>query len=78
LFDKSNILLDNNANYATNHSNSLISDFSSKLATVDGGNTSQTTTLVTSLNYLSVKFETLRKLKVSVLSQIQLTMFLYA
>jgi len=51
-------------------------DFSSKLANVEG-TTSQSTLLGTSLNYFSVKIETFRKLKVAVLSQVQLAIFLY-
>ena len=74
---KSDILVDYNLNTVSIQSNSLITDFSSKLSTVDSSNTQQPQLLGNSLNNLLVKIESFRKLKVSILSQIQLATFLY-
>jgi len=75
--DKSNNLIDSNLNTVAIQSNSLITDFSSKLSTVDSTNTPQSALLGSSLSKLSVKIEAFRKLKISVLSQVQLATFLY-
>jgi hypothetical protein len=71
------MLVDSNLNTVSIQSNSLITDFSSKLSTVDSSNTQQSPLLGNSLNNLLVKIESFRKLKVSILSQIQLATFLY-
>jgi len=75
--DKSNTLIDTNHNSISIQSNGLIADFSSKLSNVDNVNANPATTLTAPLNSISVKIESFRKLKVSILSQVQLTTFLY-
>jgi hypothetical protein len=61
----------------TNATNSLLSDLNSKLSSIDSSK-SQTGSIASTLNVLSLKIVTLRQFNLSVLSQTQLTTFFFS